>query len=323
MLLTRESALPHRPEVAGENGLVCGGSVLYRWSPPTRSTTLHRHPLSRTIRRISAQAGVDEPGQIFGNIVWEWVRLLVDDRHHHRSRCLGDEGEATGEHLVEHDTEGPDVGAVIGVASVSLLRTHVVDRADHRARLRQLCRGGKLGQAEVQQLQIVAPGQHDVAGFQVSMRDPGIVRAVQGLCELTRQMSCTLHGQWSRCQGVPERLARVVAHDDVVFARLCLADLVDSTDVGMVQGGSSPGLAQESLLRLARQTLLGREKLQGDNAVQFCVACLVHDTHAALAQQLENLVVGYGLADQAGLLRSPGCLSVRGGSAVVNAPALA
>ena len=41
----------------------------------------------------------------------------------------------TGEHFVEHDAEGPDVGAAIDAPALRLLRGHVRRRAENEAEL--------------------------------------------------------------------------------------------------------------------------------------------------------------------------------------------
>jgi hypothetical protein len=80
--------------------------------------------------------------------------------HQHLAVALADERHAAGDHLVEHDAEGVDVGAVIDVAAaLALLGGHVRRRAHHQAgagapRARLIA--GELGDAEVEQLDEVA-----------------------------------------------------------------------------------------------------------------------------------------------------------------------
>ncbi len=87
-----------------------------------------------------------------------------------------------------------------------------------------------------------------------------------------------------------------------------LADVVNGADVGVVEGGGSPGLAPEPFQGLVGlEPPLGQE-LQRDLAVQVCVLGLVDDGHAAAAQLLAHAVVRDGLADHWGCkpLESPG-----------------
>src|ERR1700733_4950819 len=78
---------------------------------------------------------------------------------------------------------------------------------------------------------------------------------------------------------------------------LVIADLVDSTDIRMVQGGGSAGLAAKTLegLRVAGHLL--RQKLEGDKTAQVGVFGLVNDAHAAAPEFLENAVVRDALVD--------------------------
>ena len=60
----------------------------------------------------------------------------------HRQRRFGGEGQLTGEHLVEHDAHGVDVGANVRSDALGLLRGHVVGRAHDGSGAGQ---GGEVG----------------------------------------------------------------------------------------------------------------------------------------------------------------------------------
>ena len=86
-----------------------------------------------------------------------------------------------------------------------------------------------------------------------------------------------------------------VLHDDVVDAVLA-GDVVDGNYVGMVKGAGGLGFLDEAALAVGVGDAVGGEDLEGDQAVEPRVAGLVDDTHAALAQLLEDGVVAEGLA---------------------------
>ena len=69
-----------------------------------------------------------------------------------------------------------------------------------------------------------------------------------------------------------------------------LADVVDLDDVGMAQPRDRLGLDPEAEEMVGSRLAPPTDHLQGDQAVQPAVPRLVHDTHPALAQPLEDVV---------------------------------
>jgi hypothetical protein len=76
-----------------------------------------------------------------------------------------------------------------------------------------------------------------------------------------------------------------------------LADFVDGTDVGMIQGRCGTSLPAEAFERPRVSGNICRQELQGDEATNLRVLGLVHDTHPTAAELLDNAVVRDGLAD--------------------------
>lgn len=68
-------------------------------------------------------------------------------------------------------------------------------------------------------------------------------------------------------------------HDEVVGA-----DIVERADVGVIEGGDGSGFAFEALAEI------GLGELDGDFAVEACVAGFVDNAHAAFADGGEDLV---------------------------------
>ena len=66
---------------------------------------------------------------------------------------------------------------------------------------------------------------------------------------------------------------------------------MDGNDIRMVQRRSSFGLLHEAALAVRIGHLFGRQKFDGDEAVQARVPCFIHHTHATLADLFEQLVV--------------------------------
>src|SRR5215831_12278073 len=77
-----------------------------------------------------------------------------------------------------------------------------------------------------------------------------------------------------------------------------LTDVVDRTDVGVVQGGSCPCLALEAAESLGIASDFIGKKLQSYETVEPGVLALVDHAHPAAAQLSDDVVMGNGPADQ-------------------------
>ena len=76
-----------------------------------------------------------------------------------------------------------------------------------------------------------------------------------------------------------------------------LADLADSTDVGMVQCGSGSSFAANAFQCVRTLSDIVGKKLQRDKAAQNGVLGLVDYTHPAATQLLDDAIVRDSLAD--------------------------
>ena len=72
---------------------------------------------------------------------------------------------------------------------------------------------------------------------------------------------------------------------------------MDDANVGMIQGGRRFCFLEEPRAFCLLLKHMRGEKLQGDKPVQLHILALVDDTHAALAQFLDDFVVPYRCAD--------------------------
>src|SRR5260370_20684911 len=85
-------------------------------------------------------------------------------------------------------------------------------------------------------------------------------------------------------------------HDNEPLA-VMLRNLINRTDIGMVQGRCCAGLPAEAFQNLRVLGNVVRQKFQGDETTEHRILCLVDDTHAPAAQLLDSAVVRDGLAD--------------------------
>ncbi len=129
------------------------------------------------------------------------------------------------------------------------------------------------------------------------MDDALRVRRIQRICDLDPQIERFINRQALARNSMLERLTFEMLHGDEGPPPV-LADLIDGANAGMVQGGGGARFAPEALESRGVVGDFGGEKLEGHEAPQIDVFGLVHHTHPASAQLLDDAVVGDGPADQ-------------------------
>ncbi len=223
------------------------------------------------------------------------------------------------QHLVQHTAEGKDVGAVIARIAVELFGSHVLHgaktaRSRRQRRLRRherrrhrhrdggverlrACGGRARGQPEIEQFHVgparragAATHEHHVARLQVTMDDARAVGAVERVANLIRDGECLVNRQApGTAKEVGERLPFEVLEHEIVEPAL-VADVVDRTDVRIVQRGNCACFVLEAPPRFRVRDERGREHLDGDRAIESRVASAVHLPHAARPELRDDLV---------------------------------
>ena len=170
--------------------------------------------------------------------------------HKDGQRCIGIEWHGTGEGFIVGDAERVDVTAGIAVAVQALLGSHVTERTHQRAGDRVLRSADDLGNAEIGEYGLAAPGQHDVGRLQVAVRDafPVCIRQPgQNIGKDTHHFAerqfFRMHTQ--RIQIGFEGVAFKQFHDHVIQVILYI-EVEDLNDVGMPQGGDCTGFPPET-----------------------------------------------------------------------------
>ena len=156
--------------------------------------------------------------------------------------------------------------------------------------------GHAAGEAEVEQPR-AGPRQHDVAGLQVAMHDAGAMRRRQRLGDLHAELERLLDRQRAALQPLRQALAFEELHHQEQPGRAAavgrqLADVVERTDVGMLEARNAARLALEAIAPDGIGRHLGRQHLDGHGAIEARVGGAIDLPHAALANQAEDLRTG-------------------------------
>ncbi len=250
--------------------------------------------------QVARHAGVEFPrrrGRLFLDL-----RQRVD-------HAVAGEGGLAGQKRVEDRSQSIDVGGGGDrpAAADGLLGRHVSWGAqDDSAGGHLGVRLDPLGQSEVGDLAVALGVDQDVGRLEVAVENAPHVGVMYRLGHLGEQGG---RGRWVIFVG-RQPLGQAAAADELhgeVFLSVILTDLVDRYDTGMVQQCDRLGLVLEPAELIVAGENAGPDHLEGDGSVEADLAGLVHDPHAAAAQDFSDLVVAEvadsGTARPAGHLR--------------------
>jgi hypothetical protein len=240
----------------------------------------------------------------------ERLRLVAQNGRHRVELRLADEGQLRGEHLVEQNTEREDVRARVDRSALDLLGRHIDERphdlagaghvgrvlgghrrhiGDDRLRRRHAIID-QLAETEVEDLGDALVGQHHVVRLEVPVQHALAVGPRQAGRDAGRDLERPLDAEGLTAYQVAQRLATYVLHDDERRPVL-LADVVDSGDVRVIEGGRQHRLLLESLPPLLVPRDLGGEELDRHLPVEPHVGRQIDRPHPALADLLVDAVV--------------------------------
>ena len=130
------------------------------------------------------------------------------------------------EHLIEHDAEGIQVTARVGIEALGLLRCDIVHGADGLTATLFMDILER-GDAEISDLDHVVVRDHDVLRFDVPVDDAMGVRVLQRLADLRGVVQRLSGAEYAvLCHALLERLALDELHDDILRLS-AVADIVD------------------------------------------------------------------------------------------------
>ena len=136
----------------------------------------------------------------------------------------------------------------------------------------------------------------DVSGFNVAMYDSFGVRGIERVGDLDaeREQSVQIHGTIG--DAVLQRCALQELHRNERLPRL-FTDVIYGADVGVIQGRRSLCFSLESGQGMWILGYILGKKLERDKTAETCILSLVHDSHSAAAELLNDAVMRDGLAD--------------------------
>ena len=209
-----------------------------------------RQPLRRPLGQRLANDAIDrrdDRGSAQGR------RVFVDRGVDHVGDRLAAERRPAGEHLEEDRAGGEEIAAGIDGLTLDGLGRHVARRAHDHSGPRDV--GGRAGravqlgtgQAEVEQLHAVRRQEH-VRRFEVAMDDAARVQRRERGQNLEADRDRLGHVQRTASQLLRQRLTLEQLHGDEQAAGV-FADLVNLTDVGMVDAGRRARFTPQPLAR--------------------------------------------------------------------------
>lgn len=200
-------------------------------------------------------------------------RFVLENGVHQLYGGFAGERVLAGEHLVEDDAEGEDVGALVGGLAAELL-------------------GGEddeLGEAEIQDLDVPVAGKEDVRRLEVAMDHPLVVGGAEPASDLDGVVYGLAGRQRAGVEALAQRFALEQLDDDIRRA-LMGSEVVDRDEIRMAQHPRRPGFLLEAAQAVRVLGESGREHLDGNVAAQPGIARAVNLPHAARADQRDDLV---------------------------------
>ncbi len=255
---------------------------------------------SVSLARFLGEAPLDEPPQRRRRRPRERRRVVLDDGGHGLGRTVALEGAPAGGHFIQDQPEGKLVGAKIGWFAPRLLGRHVPHRAQDGPANgglpvpRPLTPGPQLSQSEVEDLDSLLAGDHDVLRLEVAVGDAGLVGGGHPIGHLNRQIEQSPYRQRATGQQRPQGQAVHQLGDEVGYAVLG-SDVVNGEDVGVVEGGDSSSFLLKAPLPFGVLHRRRGQDLDRHFAPQPGVAGAVDLAHTAGAELLQHRVVPQGL----------------------------
>ena len=217
-------------------------------------------------------------------------RHLIDVLHDDLERGFALKRQLAGQHFVHHHAERVQVGAVVDLAALGLLRRDIVHRADGLLHHAGLLRGSERGNAEIGQLCRTVPQDDNVLRLNVLMDDAARVCVHECAGNLLSEENGLLPRQMALAlQILLEGDALDQLHNDIIRAVLA-ADVEHGNNIVVAQLGNGARLNGEPLadIRVLRELFF--EHLECHIAPENGIPRPINDRHAADADDFLNLI---------------------------------
>jgi hypothetical protein len=248
-----------------------------------------REPTRAAPERMSTMQGQpqrDTEGILITAIV-DRTTLPLLGRHEGRR---AEDGAGDRQVLVGERERGRHVGLDEGRVRLGVAR-HGVERVARRLErpARRAPRREPAREPEVEHEHALVGGHDHVVGLEVAMHDAGSVRGMEPAPRRDEAREDVGGRARRSAEPLPEVGPVDELHRDIEVA-LGLAEVVDGRDVGVPESRHRLCLAAKSLMAMHVAVRIATEQLDRDLAIELGVPRGMHDTHAALADALEQHV---------------------------------
>jgi len=207
---------------------------------------------------------------------------MVEEALVHGGHGVGaGEGELTGEHFIEDDADGIDVGPAIAALAFDLLGRDVIGGADGGGEVgvSEAAGGCVAGYAEVDELDVVVVVDHDVFRLEVAVNDAIGMDVLERIENADGDVDGALLRDAAFSEDVAEEAAGDPLHDHVHAGAFLSAE--DAHDLGVVKFFADAAFALEPVEEDGIGFEIGVGDFEGDDAVVTGVDGAIDGGHAA------------------------------------------
>ena len=200
------------------------------------------------------------------------------------------------EHLIEHTSDGIDVGTVVHAArAFQCLGRHEVRRTyrDIAGGIVAAVRAGELSEAKVGDLHAAISLDDDVRGLNVAVDYALAVCIGERLAHARGDAQRLRHRELALCGDELRHVCALDAfHDQIEQPIARLARFIDGDDARMPEFRHGPSLLLKTF-RIVHPVVfdVSRENLNGDHARESHLPCLINHSHASAPEDATDFIL--------------------------------